>query len=541
MTFPKNGGRIDWVVRWISQTGESDGGPAYFRNAATPLGLILIVVGTILRVRQYLFNRSLWMDEAFLSSNIVPRSYGALLEPLNDDQGAPIGFLLIEKLATAAFGNSEYALRLVPLLAGIAALPLFYLAARRIVGRTAALTGLGLLAFSRPGIYYSTEVKRYSVDLAVTVLILLLASWYPDRDEHAAEGSRIPVLAALAVAGACAVWLSHPAVFVLAGMGGTLLLWPRTGQRPRFRLADPALATVVAVWVASFAANYYFFLRQLDTNRYLQDYWQLAFPPLNAGLVSWLPRQFLAGFERPAGFALADVAALIFLLGCVHLIRTSPRTLCLLISPLAVCFAASLLRKYPFGDRLLIFGIPLVLLVMGAGVFGRFWAARERLAPAVMLTALFLPVVGSAVLGIFRPVTREELRPVLDAVSAEVAPGDVIYVYYGARPAFHFYTTVVGRLAFRDATIVYGTNNRARNHVLDRDGNWLRYQAEVNRLRGLRRVWLIVAHSYAGAGVHEDKMLLFFLDGMGRQLARKSAPGASAYLYDLSTPTATSR
>ena len=161
MKFPKNGGRIDWVVRWISQTGESDGGPAYFRNAATPLGLILIVVGTILRVRQYLFNRSLWMDEAFLSSNIVPRSYGALLEPLNDDQGAPIGFLLIEKLATAAFGNSEYALRLVPLLAGIAALPLFYLAARRIVGRTAALTGLGLLAFSRPGIYYSTEVKRY--------------------------------------------------------------------------------------------------------------------------------------------------------------------------------------------------------------------------------------------------------------------------------------------------------------------------------------------------------------------------------------------
>ena len=177
MKFPKNG-RIDRVVRWISQTGESGGGPAFFRNAATPLGLILIVVGTILRVRQYLFNRSLWMDEAFLSSNIVPRSYGALLEPLNDDQGAPIGFLLIEKLATAAFGNSEYALRLVPLLAGIAALPLFYFAARRIVGRTAALTGLGLLAFSRPGIYYSTEVKRYSVDLAVTVLILLLASWY---------------------------------------------------------------------------------------------------------------------------------------------------------------------------------------------------------------------------------------------------------------------------------------------------------------------------------------------------------------------------
>ena len=535
MKSPQNGGRIGWVLGWMSRNGELDGGPAFFRNAATPLALILIIVGTILRVRQYLFNRSLWMDEAYLSSNIVPRSYGTLLEPLNDNQGAPIGFLLLEELATAALGDTEYGLRLVPLLAGIAALPLFYVAARRIVDRTAALTGLGLLAFSRPGIYYSTEVKQYSVDLAVTVLILLLASWYLSR-EHGAQRSRMPVLAALAVAGAGAIWLSHPAVFVLAGMGGTLLLWPRTGQPPRFRPADPALAAVVAVWVASFAVNYYFFLRQLDSNRILVDYWLSAFPPLNAGLVSWLPRQFLTAFETPAGFALAHVAALIFLLGCLHLIRTSPRTLCLLISPLAVCFVASLFRKYPFGDRLLIFAVPLVLLVMGSGVLGSFWAPRERLAPAILFIVLLFPPVGSAVLGVFRPVTREELRPVLEAVSAEVRPGDVIYVYWGAGPAFRFYTNVAGRFAFKDATIVYGRRHRARNHVLDRDGNWLRYQAEANRLRGLRRVWLIVSHSDGRAGVHEDKMLLFFLDGMGRQLASKSSPGASAYLYDLSTP-----
>ena len=278
------------------------------------------------------------------------------------------------------------------------------------------------------------------------------------------------------------------------------------------------------------------FLRQLDSNRILVDYWLSAFPPLDAGLVSWLPRQFLAAFETPAGFALAPVAALIFLLGCLHLIRTSPRTLCLLISPLAVCFVASLFRKYPFGDRLLIFALPLVLLVMGSGVLGSFWAPRERLAPAIMFIVLLFPPVGSAVLGVFRPVTREELRPVLEAVSAEVRPGDVIYVYWGAGPAFRFYTNVAGSFAFKNATIVYGRRHRARNHVLDRDGNWLRYQAETNRLRGLRRVWLIVSHSDGRAGVHEDKMLLFFLDGMGRQLASKSSPGASAYLYDLSTP-----
>ena len=63
------------------------------------------------------------------------------------------------------------------------------------------------------------------------------------------------------------------------------------------------------------------------------------------GWMSWLTTTDHKRIGIMYGFS-----ALIFLLGCVQLLRMSPRTLCLLISPLAVCFAASLARKYPSAD-----------------------------------------------------------------------------------------------------------------------------------------------------------------------------------------------
>ena len=58
---------------------------------------LIILFGTLLRLTQYLSNRSLWLDEAFLALNIVNRSFLQLLKPLDNNQGAPIGFLMLEK------------------------------------------------------------------------------------------------------------------------------------------------------------------------------------------------------------------------------------------------------------------------------------------------------------------------------------------------------------------------------------------------------------------------------------------------------------
>src|SRR5436305_6275455 len=88
---------------------------------------------------------------------------------------APQGFLLAEKLATQALGPSDQALRLVPLLCGLAALPLFVLMARHLLRGPGLVLGTALFAFSPSLILYSSEVKQYASDLAVTLALTALA------------------------------------------------------------------------------------------------------------------------------------------------------------------------------------------------------------------------------------------------------------------------------------------------------------------------------------------------------------------------------
>src|SRR5881392_4485369 len=59
----------------------------------------LIALGIVLRLARYLANRSLWLDEVLLARNILDRSFTGLLAPLDLNQAAPIGFLMLQKLA----------------------------------------------------------------------------------------------------------------------------------------------------------------------------------------------------------------------------------------------------------------------------------------------------------------------------------------------------------------------------------------------------------------------------------------------------------
>src|SRR5215207_3016737 len=107
---------------------------------------LLILLGTVLRLRQYLIGRSLWSDEAMLALNIVDRSFAGMFQPLDYDQGAPIGFLLVEKMVNSVLGKHEFALRLFPLLAGLTSMLLFYLLLKRITNGAVLLIALSLFA-----------------------------------------------------------------------------------------------------------------------------------------------------------------------------------------------------------------------------------------------------------------------------------------------------------------------------------------------------------------------------------------------------------
>src|SRR5580700_337675 len=128
----------------------------------TTAGWLLVAVGAAIRLRLYLQNRSLWVDEAMVSLNIIHRPIAQLWRPLDDHQAAPLGWLLLQKFSITLFGSSEYALRLVPLIAGIGSLVLLLMLARRTVGPAVGLVAVAMACLSKGLIYYSSEAKQYS-------------------------------------------------------------------------------------------------------------------------------------------------------------------------------------------------------------------------------------------------------------------------------------------------------------------------------------------------------------------------------------------
>src|SRR5437660_1119811 len=108
--------------------------------------LALLVVGALWRTLRYLLQAPIWGDEAMLCLNFLEKDYAGLTHGLLYSQVAPLLFLWGEATSLHLLGSSELALRLLPFLAGIGALFLFWRLARLALPPLAGTLAVGLLA-----------------------------------------------------------------------------------------------------------------------------------------------------------------------------------------------------------------------------------------------------------------------------------------------------------------------------------------------------------------------------------------------------------
>lgn len=505
--------------------------PAAIRQTAFPdgsflrrLSLAAVALGCLLRIGQHLLNRSLWMDEAYLSLNILHRSFAGLCRALDYHQGAPIGFLLLEKSAVRLLGGSEYVLRLLPLLAGIASVLLFYTLASKVLRGKAVPIAVGLFAISPALIYYSAEVKQYSSDAAIAILLYCLTIEGSKSEWRAGQ----TVLVALV--GAAAIWMSHSSVFVLVGVGVTISI-ALVLRRDWARLAR--VSVVGLCWLASLTVCYVVALRKLASDSELLSYWNANFmplPPRSATDLKWFVESFFDFFNTSAGLKFSGLAALVFVVGSISTFHKSAERLFLLLSPAMIILLASGLHKYPFGGRLTLFLVPTVLLLMaeGAEVLRSTASSTLPAAGVVLITLLFLDP-GAYILNHFArpnsPISQpgvmfpEEIRPVVAYVRNHEKPEDLVYIFYGAEPAFDYYAE---RERFPLSNVEIGTAAGGDPRV---------YESDLGRLRG-HRAWVVLSH-IRGAGAQDSKYIEFYLDSLGPRLDSLSVAGAETYLYDL--------
>ncbi|KAA9325868.1 hypothetical protein F0P96_19070 [Hymenobacter busanensis] len=466
----------------------------------------VLALGTFFRLFHYFHNRSLFIDELFLSINLIKLGFRDLLTgPFMYEQKAPIGYLWAVKLCVTLFGKQEAALRLFPLLCGLGALFGFVPVARHFLRPWGVVVAVGILALSAPCIYHSVEAKQYSTELCAAVLALLLYTRF-------GAASRVGPLLLWGLLGAGLLLFSFSVIFVLAGIASVVVL--DTVLRKEWKRA--ALACLPgAIWLVGFALQYHFFISKYPQSAWLIDFFRTqndGFMPVAGpllGTLKWVAAKFYFLFLHPLGlllsldgplqpladgpwkhlFKMGFLPAVFTTAGLVLLARRQPLTLALLTLPIGLALAASALAIYPFYERFTLVFAPALALILAYGV--QRMLARERryrLVAAAVAGLVLLPALVNSARQVARPtliMNAETNRDVLLFVNEHFQPGDAVYVFWNMRQAYEYYQDAyqLKYTAIPGSRVKNGTHNQAEY--------FQRLLPDFQGLAGKKRLWFI--------------------------------------------------
>ena len=492
------------------------------------LAVLLIVIGVLLRAWQYAANTSFWLDEIAIARNVESRSLLRLIaEPLDFAQVAPAGFLALEKIAVSLFGASELAYRIFPFLASIAALFFFWRLAQRVLDGWAAVVALAMFAIGAPFIRYAAEAKQYGFDVLASIVLLLVAVRLLEREPT----QRDCVLAG--VAGVALVALSQAAVLVMAGIGAVLVIRAALTRTPA--TTRPALLTV-PIWAAVSLAALLLADRSMTpaTRQFMYAFWFEGFPPRPAsvhGMAAWLLGRMEHVFAHPQmlRWQWPLLAVLLLPIGVAALGRRSRWLALVVLAPLGTALLAAAAGQFPFDRRLTLFVLPTMLLLVVAGadwLAGALAGARPAVRGALLALLLVLPVAASAKLP--PPYVVDSPRSIYRWLAEHRRPGEPIYIFRPAGAGAGYYGK---RFGLRRDEFMLGGCSRDSVRA---------FVADVDRLRGARRVWVVISRptAYLPASRSVERYLATIgVRGEGITTATTSIlPPASVYAWDLSDP-----
>lgn len=416
---------------------------------------------------------SFWLDEAWEAN------YYAGYEP-EPWYNRPMALMAAQRAIAATFGPTEFALRLLPCLAALAAVALTWRLARRRLGAAQAWIGAAALALAPPFVLLAHQLKHYPFDALATVATwTALDAWRERRTVRSA--------AAFAATGCIAFGFAFTAPFAIAGCALAALAAARVDRR-----GLGAFAAACAATAGVFAAVYVAFHAADASNPNTVDWFEGAYAP-SGGVVAWARWAVgqaveIAKLHTGASSGLAIAA----LLGAGLLAaRAEGRFLFLAAGgALAAALAAGTLRMYPFGAaRTTLWIAPAVALAVGCafGTFvgpGKGRAARSLLAAALAYLA-FYPAIRDLRPYLGSGWKKEHLRPIVETIARERRPGEAIYVYENAQSAFRFYWR---RLGLDDADPDRAIAPRSRRDLA-------RHEAAADALAArYERVWGVYTH-----------------------------------------------
>jgi hypothetical protein len=398
-----------------------------------------LALGFVCRVVRYLMQFPYFGDEGMLAVNFLDRDYIGLTKTLDHNQVAPILFLWGEATVLRLLGGAEWAMRLLPFVASLGGLLLFWRLAQLTLPQRAALFAVGILAVARWPVTMGAVVKPYSFDLFWSLALLLPAVHWLKCPERTGWLMLLAALVPIALLG------SYPTVFVAGAVSVVLL--PIVWQRRSAAVVSLYLLYNVLMFVTFFGGVLLVGREQLDpaTGRvrdYMLTYWIDGFPPSEP----WpLLRWFVAiNTGRIMAYPIGEsnggstLTVVLFLVGAWRCWKDGRRALlALCLVPFALNFVAAVLHRYPYGAcaRLSQHLAPAVCLLAGCGaasLLERFLAPGARRWATYFICGL-LAICGIVQLfiDVGRPYRDDEgpwTRRLTNEVMTLAAPNDRIVV-----------------------------------------------------------------------------------------------------------------
>ncbi|NOZ05323.1 MAG: hypothetical protein GXP41_03070, partial [Chloroflexi bacterium] len=384
----------------------------------------LVSLALILRLHS-LGAESLWLDEAtslFLARMDIP----TLTAWTAHDIHPPLYYILLH--LWLVFGESEFALRSLSVVAGVFGVVGIFLLASALFDKTTALLAALLLSVSPLHLWYSQEVRMY----ALVTTLTLFASWYLAM---ALESQRRRHWAGYVICSTLALYTHYYAIFLILSHWAIVIFWIGRARGRPHRQREVARA-----WVIVQGIIFLLFLPWLPTlaRQVLSGGGAWVAQAVGTPSLRALPEALLLYVVGPTHAAVPalwrrigyGVYGLAGLLSLAALRRRTPQTkrdrwgilFCLLylLVPLGSAWAISQVKPLFATRYLLPFLPPFVLLV----AYGLSSVSRRSVRfPGVLLAAI-VPLAIS--LQMQATAQNVDWRQLAAALTEQSAPGDVV-------------------------------------------------------------------------------------------------------------------
>lgn len=468
---------------------------------------LLLGVGVFFRLFHFLDNRSLYVDEIFLATSLVKMNFLELTAPMLEyEQKAPLGFLWIERLMVLLFGTGEMALRLFPLICGIASLFLFLPVARYFLKPIGVVVAIGVLAAAPPLIYHAVEAKQYSTELFATIIALFLYIRFHEK-------MALHSLILWGLSGAVLLWFSFSSIFILAGMAfGVCLHYLLSKEwRHLFRYIIS-----FSMWLVSFGAVYFLFTHKHGEAAWLLHWFKIRhsfmpFPPSSLSDLTWFFQKAFSVLHHPLGLSWLDLSPsthpvvrviarmsllhlAVLAVGFAALYRKDRKHFMVLVFPILLVLLASGLELYPFMDRLIIFLAPvlIIMLALGCEKLSSFFFKSTKgrfILPVLLLLGPLAnathQVINRDLFGDYKKSYQVETLSYIDERYQE---GDAVYIYWNDLVGYRYYKDTRG---FRFEAV---EGEDYRYEAKGKADYYSKLNADFEKLRGNKRVWLVYSN-----------------------------------------------